>query len=199
MSLLIDGYNLLHATDIFGKDPGNFQQSREALLEFLVTALLPAERKSAMIVFDAADAPPGLPAEYTREGISIRFARNYPDADALIEEIIEQHRAKKSLTVVSSDHRVQRSARRHGASYVDSESWYARLWQRCVEMRRNLKRSIPEKPIGDLSASEIAYWVSEFESDIADEVPPHVPKKISKPKAPENPFPPGYGEDLLED
>ena len=89
MPLIIDGYNLLHATDIFGAEPGNFQQSREALLAFLGAALEVKERRETVIVFDAAQAPPGLPGTVTYEQIIVRYARNYPDADALIEELIE--------------------------------------------------------------------------------------------------------------
>jgi hypothetical protein len=201
MPLLIDGYNLLHATDIFGADPGNFQQSREALLAFLASALEEKERKETMIVFDAAQAPPGLPHTLTSGAITVRYARNYPDADALIEELIQQHPAARSLVVVSSDHRIQRAARSCGASYVDSERWYADLWQRRVQARRLQRQSTPEKPMGELSSSEIAYWVDKFggedrggvsktqSSEHGDESREHS----------ERPFPPGYGEDLLRD
>ncbi|MCG8449041.1 MAG: NYN domain-containing protein [Pirellulales bacterium] len=192
MALLIDGYNLLHATDIFGTEPGNFQQSREALLAFLAAALAEKERKEATIVFDATQAPPGLPHSLTQEAMTVRFARNYLDADALIEELIEQHPAARSLLVVSSDHRVQRAARRRGASFVDSERWYSDLWRQRVHARQQQSQAIPEKPIGELSAGEIAYWVKEFGACSSENAAEH---QVSEPS--KNPFPPGYGEDLL--
>ena len=196
MSLLIDGYNLLHATDIFGADPGNFQQSREALLAMLGRALEEKERKETMVVFDAMQAPPGLPHTLTHEAITVRYARNYPDADALIEELIEQHRAPGSLMVVSSDHRVQRAARRGGASSIDSELWYADLWRRRVQARRLQRKSIPEKPMGELNPAEIAYWVAEFGGESPDQESQQRSPKGSQPT--EKFFPPGYGEDLLQ-
>ncbi len=202
MSLLIDGYNLLHATDIFGEGtgPGGFQRSREALIAFLVASLKETERVQTTIVFDATEAPPGLPSQYTVEGLQVVYARDYPDADTLIEERIEEHSAPRGLLVVSSDHRVQRAARRRGAKYTDSERWYTQLWQRRIALRRNQQKSIPEKPVGDLTPKEIAYWVEQFECDDLPQLP--TPKKATDgqpPAAFDNPFPEGYADDLLED
>ena len=199
--LLIDGYNLLHATDIFGEGsgPGGFQRSREALLAFIAASLKESERAQTTIVFDAADAPPGLPSQYSVEGMSVRYARDYPDADTLIEELIEEHTSPRGLLVVSSDHRVQRAARRRGSKYVDSEHWYAQQWQRRVELRRQQQKSVPEKPMGQLSSAEIAYWVEQF--DLGDELPEVAPPKpVEEPTETfDNPFPPGYADDLFED
>jgi len=210
MPLLIDGYNLLHATDIFGEGigPGSFQRSREALLAFLVASLNDSERVQTTIVFDAAEAPPGLPNHYTLEGLQVVYARDYPDADTLIEEMIEDHPAPRGVLVVSSDHRVQRAARRCGAKYTDSDRWYSDLWQRRIERRRNQQKTIPEKPVGQLSAAEIAYWIEQFEcDDFSDLTPP----KRSQPDGETDvspatndpfpkghgPFPEGYADDLL--
>lgn len=205
MPLLIDGYNLLHATDIFGEGsgPGSFQRSREALLAFLVASLNDAERAQTTIVFDATDAPPGLPNHYTVEGLQVVYARDYPDADTLIEEMIEDHPAPRGVLVVSSDHRVQRAARRRGAKYTDSDRWYSELWQRRIELRRNQQKSIPEKPVGQLSAAEIAYWVEQFECDDLPELSPPQQAQSGKtsddPPSTYDPFPEGYADDLLND
>ncbi|MEM8944610.1 MAG: NYN domain-containing protein [Planctomycetota bacterium] len=203
MPLLIDGYNLLHATDIFGEGsgPGYFQRSREALLAFLGSSLTEAERLQTTIVFDATDALPGLPNNYPVAGMTVTFARNYPDADTLLEEIIEQHLAPRGLLVVSSDHRVQRAARQRGSKYVDSDQWYRELWQRRVGLRRQQQKSVPEKPVGQLSAAEIAYWVEQFDdrSDDASDAGVEPSPDDSDSGGLDNPFPPGYGEDLLHD
>ena len=202
MSLLIDGYNLLHATDITdeGAGAGGFQRSREALIAFLAASLKASERKAATIVFDAAEAPPGLPNNYVVEGITVVYARDYPDADALLEELIELHPAPRGLTVVSSDHRVQRAARRRGASRIDSDLWYADLWQRRIELRRQQQKAVPEKPRGQLSAKEIAYWVEQFDGDDLPELPTPQTPELEKPtEGFEDPFPRGYGDDLSEE
>ena len=196
MALLIDGYNLLHVTGISGKGtgPGSFQRSREALLRFLAASLDPDQRKVTTVVFDATDAPPGLPGTVAHEDMTVRYARDYPDADALIEELIERESAPRKLLVVSSDHRIQRAARRRRARTVDSDVWYSQLWQRRVQSRSASQQLVPEKPIGELSPAEIAHWVKEFSTQEVLVKPP-----ASTKPALDNPFPPGYGEDLLRD
>ena len=210
MRLLIDGYNLLHATDVFGqgKLAGTLQGSREALLGRLAELLSAGERRATTIVFDAAGAPPGLPKQVHFDHLTVRYAREYADADALLEEIIELHRAPRGLTVVSSDHRVQRAARRRGAVYVDSDLWYREL-----VARRPQNKTTDGKPT---PGGSVTFWVGEFESDEMEQLETELRRTTSprlKPKttkrqrhAPptaegefENPFPPGYGEDLLEE
>jgi len=203
MLLLIDGYNLLHATDIFGKGtgPGGFQRSREALLRFLAASIEPAKRSQTTIVFDATDAPPGLPRTVTFDEMTVRYATGYADADTLIEELIEDHDSPRRLLVVSSDHRIQRAARRRRAKFTDSDLWYTKLWQQRVQQRAGQKKQVPEKPVGKLSATEIDYWVTQFAIDeptsLDEEKAAKQPRTPDKQKF-DNPFPPGYGEDLLE-
>jgi predicted RNA-binding protein with PIN domain len=196
MSLLIDGYNLLHVTGIFGR--GNalteLHRSREALLAFLAASIDPDERKHTTVVFDAAGAPPGLPKTVVHDGITVHFARQYADADAMLEELIASHEAPRSLVVVSSDHRVQRAARRRRATAVDSDRWYSEL---CAGRRRAKLPSPPQKPGTPLSRDEIDYWVSKFADAPAEE-----PSNPSSPPAaddPDNPFPRGYADDLLDE
>lgn len=184
MALLIDGYNLLHVTDIFGAaGPGtDLHRTRLALLNFLAAAIDKRERRQTTIVFDAAGAPPGLPQTISHEGMAIHFAR-HSDADEMIEELLEQHRAPKSVTVVSSDHRVQRAARSHGATFVDSATWYT---ERRSAMRARAETDRSAKPGTPLAPDELAYWVQEFHD-------------APTPEEPLGPFPPGYGDDLTED
>jgi predicted RNA-binding protein with PIN domain len=128
MKILIDGYNLLHASGVFGGVRGarGFEASRRALLDELAR-LLGAASSTTTVIFDAADAPPGLPDRSIHEEISVRFARGYDSADALLEELIEEHQAPTALTVVSSDNRVIAAARRRRAKPVGSQEWFTGL------------------------------------------------------------------------
>jgi hypothetical protein len=199
MSLLIDGYNLLHVTGITGRrgGAGGFERSRQALLRFLAASIPPDELRDATIVFDAADAPAGLPKEFDHDGLAVLFARDYPDADTMLEELIGKHHAPRSLTVVSSDHRVQRAARRRRATAVDSEKWYAQL----LANRRGRPTGptiAPEKLKGVLDTAEVAYWLEEFSDPLPDQQDSTFsPPSSQRPDELTNPFPPGYGEDLL--
>ena len=125
MKLLIDGYNLLQAAGQFGSAAGvgTLESARLALLDFLAARLTSADARRTLVIFDAAAAPPGLPATLVHEGITVRFSRRKGSADDLIEELLETVADPRNLTVVSSDHRVQRAARRRRATPVDSETW----------------------------------------------------------------------------
>lgn len=210
MALLIDGYNLLNSVGITGR-PGrgtSLKRSRTALLNFLVATLDPAELRQTTVVFDAIDAPPGLPRTAGHHGISVRFAARHSDADSLIEELVKAHSSPRRLTVVSSDHRVQRAARRRRARAVDSDLWYMEI----VRQRRRRERPPPapvRKP-GPLSEMEVEEWLARFGgNDLLDEVLAEEQAGQESPaqRAPQethgeiagidNPFPPGYAEDLL--
>ena len=101
MTLIIDGYNLLHASGVFGPErgPRGFEQSRIALLDLLLD-LLGDEAGRTIVVFDAAKAPDGLPGRCTHGTLRVWYAREYPDADSLIEEIVEDDTAPHDLVVV---------------------------------------------------------------------------------------------------
>jgi uncharacterized protein len=190
MALLIDGYNLLHVTDIFGADgPGtDLHRTRLALLNFLAAAISKRERSRTTIVFDASGAPPGLPKMMFHQGMTVHFAPRHSDADEMIEDLLGLHRSPKSLVVVSSDHRVQRAARSCGATFIDSAEWYA---ERRAAMRasENDERSAkPRAPTPD----ELNYWLSQFgESSNSAEKSPG--------EKPPGPFPPGYADDVSDE
>jgi uncharacterized protein len=194
MALLIDGYNLLHVTSLVGRAGSGLQGSREALLRFLVVAIDPKELPHTTVVFDAAEAPPGLPRVVMHNGMTVRYASDYDDADALIEELIAANNVPRSLLVVSSDHRLQRAARRRRAQFVDSDAWFADAVRRRNTSRSRLSAP-PASREAHLGPDEINYWIAEF-SDVESESPAK-----RAPQSPErdlaNPFPPGYGEDLL--
>lgn len=162
MPLLIDGYNLRHAAGAFGRgaDAGTLERARTELLRLLARWLPPEQLQQTTIVFDAAGAPPGLPRTTKHRGITVRFAAGHADADALLEELIAADHAPKRLTVVSSDHRVQRAARRRRARAVDSDVWCAEVArQQSQEDKAPGKSAKPSTP---LSPGEVQHWMREF-------------------------------------
>lgn len=174
MTLLIDGDNLIHAAGIVSRrpGPGSLERARRALLNFLVASLTPDELAGTVVVFDSEAAPPGRPRQVEYEGLSVRYASEYEDADALLEELIRADSAPRRLTVVSSDHRVQRAARRRRSQAVDSDVWYART-VRARDVRRGRQTSAAspdrDKP-QDLSPAEVERWLREFAPLIAEEL-----------------------------
>ena len=208
MSLIIDGYNLLHATGIIGRGlhGRGLERSRIALLNFVAKSLDRNQRNQSTVVFDAKAAPTGLPRKVQHQGITVLYASGYEDADALIEELIQACTAPRHLTVVSSDHRIQRAARRRRATAVDSAEWYSQAWRELsTTMRPDSKTS--DKPHAPLSEAELQLWLAEFADVSVDELhTENSPAKADESNHDrsaysdlQNPFPPGYGEDLLDD
>ena len=172
MTLLIDGYNLLNVTGIVGPAgrPSSLERSRRALLDFLADTLDPEQCARTTVVFDAHSPPPGLPRVVEHRGLTVRFATRYPDADSLIEELIRADTAPRRLTVVSSDHRLQRAARRRRSRAVDSEVWYAEIVRR-HHQRRQLPPAGPSQPTVPLDKEDVAYWLQQFGGDLAENPP----------------------------
>lgn len=199
MPLLIDGYNLLHVTGIVGRAGSGLQGSRDALLRCLASAIEPKELPETTVVFDAAEAPAGLPRIVTHEGMTVRYASDYDDADALIEELIAASHVPRSLMVVSSDHRLQRAAKRRRAPFVDSDIWFAEVMRRRHESRPNRGHAtLPSRSrSATLTAEETAYWLKEFAEAPTDSEGGAADGADRQTAEFDDPFPPGYGEDLL--
>jgi predicted RNA-binding protein with PIN domain len=202
MTLVIDGYNLLHASGILGRGigPGGLERSRLALLNFLAESLEEAQRSTTTVVFDAREAPPGLPRVIEHRGMTVRFAERGEDADHVIEQLIRADSAPRRLVVVSSDHRLHRAARRRRAKAVDSDVWYADVLRKRIEGARRTRRSA--KPTEPPSAGEVRFWLRQFgletpeAESLGDKMSPGAPTEQA---APGDPFPPGYAQDVREE
>jgi len=211
---LIDGYNLLNATGIVGRGggPPSLGRSRLALLNFLAASIEPRELAHTTVVFDAHDAPPGLPRVVQHGPLLVRFAARQGTADDLIGELILADSAPRRLTVVSSDHEIQRAARRRRAKAVDSEIWYSGLI-RARHEREEQSDDAPARPAVPLLEEDVNYWLRQFGgesaltallkgrgADATSKTSPKASDQSDQGDRPlDNPFPPGYGEDLLRE
>jgi predicted RNA-binding protein with PIN domain len=112
VTFLIDGYNLMFAVGLAGRDTSaaRFERARERFLDWLADGA--AGRAEVRVVFDALNAPsPSLAPLH--KGVRVRFAFGQT-ADDLIEELLDEEVRPELLTVVSNDSRVRESARRAG-------------------------------------------------------------------------------------
>lgn len=180
MSLIIDGYNLLFAAGLVGSvdGEGSFEGERRALLDALLSVIDPKELSQTTVVFDSAKAPPGLPRTVNHQQITVRFATGYADADEMIEDLIRDHHAPKRLTVVSSDHRVQRAARRRKAKAIDSDSWFRLMRQtrKRIQQQEAKKPPPPKQPSASVPNAQVNEWIKFFgEIDLDDLIPPETP------------------------
>ena len=170
--LLIDGYNVLAPVAPPHRDPDGdwLQRERTQLVGRLVKHLTDVQRMGTCIVFDAAKPPEGRPSEFTVEGIDVRFAVGYPEADDLLEEMISAHSAPKNLTVVSSDHRVQAAAKRRGSRFHDSQPWLddlldGKIASTCESQGRaghGVDEDSSGKPNRVINDQQLEAWLREF-------------------------------------
>lgn len=170
--LLIDGYNVVApvAAPSQGGDERWLQRERMLLINRLVKHLDDELRKRTCVVFDAANPPRDRPHQFDVQGIDVRFAVDYPEADDLIEELIAAHHAPKTLAVVSSDQRIQTSARRRDCSTFESQEWLDDLLEgkvRLAVQRRSgagqgSGEKLNEKPTPQLGDDDVDDWMREF-------------------------------------
>ena len=116
-------------------------------------------------MFDASDSPWGVAKQSEHRGITVQFAAKDTDADTVIEQLIAADSAPKRLTVVSSDHRIQRAAKRRKAIAVDSDIWFAQILRdRAARTAGSATADVP-KPEGPISSGEVEHWLREFGLD----------------------------------
>ena len=163
-TILIDGYNLLYGAGIVGEgiDAGTLQGAREALLGWLLYSLPDNDRKRTIVVFDAHHPPPGQPSQFDHQGMAVHFARDQESADALLEEYIAANDAPRQLTVVSSDHRVQRAASRRRATAIDSDTWYRQINQQ-ARQGADLEALKPDAPLNEIQVQQWMKFFGEIE------------------------------------
>ena len=204
MRYLIDGYNLLHGSNVMGRSraPGWLDQARERLLIAIEKHLDAKSLTLTAIVFDRHSTKP-IDADSRREsGLRVFFATDHPEADDLIEELIRQHPHPKTLTVVSSDHRLHKAALRRKATPVDSDIWFDQLIGDSLRVDpADIREETFKEKSGD--ATSVDQWLNEFASKnrATDSGAANTKQRAGQEVDAEiyDPFPEGYAEDLLDD
>ena len=222
MPTIVDGYNVILQSGLLRgrRAPDFLQRARNALIG-LIASRMPNQMTT--VVFDAAQAPPNREATYVDRGVHVRFAVDHDEADELIEELIRRESAPRKLTVVSSDHRIRKAAQRRGAVSVDALDWLDQLRNARISDRSsgplppaNVATSERDTPV-PLSPEQIEPWIEAFSLEPSewdalfaeDTATTSLPENDSTKSTQvgnqpdsqlpfENPFPEGYGEDLIE-
>lgn len=183
--LVIDGYNLLHAAGLARRSygPGDLERARLELLRLIAGQMSEEQRRRTTFVFDAKAPPPDSTGQGIHAEMLILYALEDEEADDLIERIILAHSAPRQLVVVSSDHRLHKSARRRKSMPLDSDAFLDECARRVYA--RRMPHIEPEvKPGCDTSPGAIAEWLAVFDIDPHDvdvgefERPPVEPPSI---------------------
>lgn len=127
--VLIDGYNLMHASGLARRTygPGDLEVCRNRLLQQLSARLNEEACRRTTVVFDAFDSVGDDQRLQHLHGLTVIFAPAGTDADSELERLIAEHSAPGQLWIVSSDHRLHKAARRRKATAVDSEQFWDSL------------------------------------------------------------------------
>ncbi len=149
MAILIDGHNLIgKMPDLRLDDPAD-----EEKLLIRLRAYRAHTGKRLVVYFDPGVAYQS-PARRSKGGISIHQAGTGHRADDLMIRDIRRHHNPRELTVVTSDHAIQRVAQQRGARVVESSTFAAELSR------------LPEKDdaseMSPLSEEEIEEWLAIF-------------------------------------
>ena len=166
MRTLIDGYNVMYAGGLLGRKfgPTGFRQTRQRFLNDLAATLGATEAYLTTVVFDAATAPPDRANLTRHKGLTVVYAVDSDDADTRIEELIAGHSNPKNLTVVSSDHRIQKAALRRRSKIMTADAFWTDLDARKARLRtaRNLAAIESVAATDAPSQNDVAYWTAEF-------------------------------------
>lgn len=155
MRWLIDGYNVMHAGGRLGPKLGRagFRRARRRFLNELAATLPSEEAEHTTVVFDASVPPGDFKVEERYLGLQVVFALGDENADARIEQLIAADSTPKTLSVVSSDHRIRQAAHRRRAVVVTADDYWVRLDD---FKERALRRHEPEQERRQLTAVDRA-------------------------------------------
>ncbi len=164
MRTIIDGYNVMFAAGLMGPKlgPEKFRKVRLRFLNDLAATLDPVDAHLTTVVFDANDAPEHVPASIKHKGINVVYAVDHDSADERIEDLIARDSNPRSLTVVSSDHRIQRAASRRKAKVVSADDFLTMLDSKKERKRPVVQARVEIPRIEALDADEAAFWLEEF-------------------------------------
>jgi predicted RNA-binding protein with PIN domain len=162
MRTLIDGYNLMYAAGLMERQfgPDGLRKVRHRFLNDLASRLGSADARVTTVVFDANHHPAHLSPSESHKGLTVLYAVAYDDADSQIEDLIKHHALPRSLSVVSSDHRVRDAARRRGALPLTSEAFLDQLDRPRLKTMPLKRRPDPDEVIK--KEAERARWLHEF-------------------------------------
>ncbi len=168
---LIDGYNLLFAAGWQGRARGTawLNRARLRLITHLQAHIADAYQARTVIVFDAAKSNLSSRQDAIAEmnaanpHFEVLFSEPPDEADDVLERLIDSHSAPKTLTVVSSDHRVQRKAMARRCRAIDCTVFLDQLekgqFLRADSGKESHQEAI-DKPIAD--GSDVDRWMREF-------------------------------------
>lgn len=164
MTILIDGYNVLHSIPQFAQELKHGLKHARKFLIRKVADFSDFHGCSAWVIFDAQHTDQHKPNVMRKHGIRVVYTQADQIADAYIVKWIQKHRHDHDIEVVTSDAELIDRVRRLGASYrttIEFSDTFSRTSKIIVEQSGGLGSAIPDSDLtlGDLlPKSEREKW-----------------------------------------
>lgn len=184
--LLIDGYNLIKASQLFQGRGDTLERARSRLQQALIAYSRCAD-KHITLYYDGTGESPSA-ASASSPHITIEFSRYPQQADDLIAQAVEKKHGAKWLRVISSDRAVQRCAARHKIRSTCSEDFVDELTgpvQAPSEPTPAPDRDGTEAD-PSLDPNELDQWEALFRKEV-DETPPATDRDGTEARPPLDP------------
>ncbi len=155
--LIVDGYNLIHALPELARlIDTDLLRARDRLVAHL-SEFAAVRNIEVTVVFDGR-GPQFVPHDPSRvAGVEVVFSRPPHDADQTIIALLRRNTRPRSVTIVTSDASLARSARDYGAKTTSSRAFVRLL---AAPGRRNTSRGEREgssdKP--EMTPGDLAEW-----------------------------------------
>lgn len=159
MPLLIDTYNVLHTVGVLPPDLAGID------VQGLIGLLQTSRYRHQRVILVCDGSPPADARTFPRpESIAIRYSGSGRSADDLIGQLVSVSSAPRQLVVVSSDHAVQRSARRRRCTTLSAPEFLQHL---ADDARGGSAPKAPAaKPPGSAMTDEqVQRWINVFSLD----------------------------------
>lgn len=125
--LIIDGFNVLHAVVLIGRDRANWWQpaAQRRLVERVEQQMRPLPYQEVWIVFDRRPATNDTPEDITSTDLRIRVHYALSADDWIVHEV-ERLAPQQMVTVVTADRPLRDRVRRVGGHVLSPHAdWYA--------------------------------------------------------------------------
>ena len=160
MAIIVDGYNVLHATKWLASP---WKGASRAELCNLLGQLSRVSNEKIIVVFDAVapDSPVGMGKELA---VDVVYSGHGRSADDVIIKMINKSSGPRDLTVVSSDRQIRTAAKSRGCKVRPAGEFLKASSRQLSRALR--KRAIePEEKTKGLDPEESRRWLEEFGID----------------------------------
>ncbi len=168
MAIIVDGYNVLHASRWLASEWKGVDRGE---LCRLLGRLARHSGEKITVVFDAVPSEPEL-GRAEAPGVEVIYSGHGRTADEVIIQKLNASSGPRELTVVSSDREIKSAARRRGCK-VRSAGEFIKTSARELGRAQNKQNREPTEKEKGLSRSETDKWLSEFGIDPKQEDDPY--------------------------